>query len=120
MWGDTELFGEYLPVAAGLIEHEDEVRVFKHVLSRVNVQKMKKDYRAWIVPVVCSPPIRLFCSKFRPSRTRTWVGVCYAICSFGTFKKRIYRLTDRLTIITMTVNISVGAAFNGYMFSLCA
>ena len=32
MWGDIELLGENLPVAAGLIEHEDEIAVLKDVL----------------------------------------------------------------------------------------
>ena len=32
MRGDIELFGENLPVAAGLIEHEDEIAVLKDVL----------------------------------------------------------------------------------------
>jgi len=32
MRGDIELLGENLPVAAGLIEHEDEIAVLKDVL----------------------------------------------------------------------------------------
>ena len=39
MRGYAELLGEYLPVAARLVEHINEDAVFKFVLSRVNVQK---------------------------------------------------------------------------------
>ena len=31
--GDIELLGKYLPVAAGLVEHVDEIAVFKDVLD---------------------------------------------------------------------------------------
>ena len=40
MRGDIELFGENLPVAAGLIEHEDEIAVLKDVLHLAGGEKV--------------------------------------------------------------------------------
>ena len=40
-----QLLGEYLPVAAGLVEHQDKVTVFKFVLSRGDVQKIIRDMK---------------------------------------------------------------------------
>ena len=40
MGRDIELFGQNLPVACGLVEHEDEVRIFKNIRYLVGSQQI--------------------------------------------------------------------------------